>query len=209
MEPRTSNWDVSKRYKTDVLIGNWFEERLVYDRKNHTHPSSYSIDFQQRGYQQPDVVLRRNGWIRSNGVGKEILLAHHGDAYKKNWITWYDEDFNGRGLPRNPPQRDWHSGNMAWSPERSDFPVQGSPTNWGLKERLDKRWNTSLQERSTTSKNDFSTTYNASYLKPRTEDLLAARQPSFLPPISGRMPANTGSQDKFEEPAQKLSVVAT
>ena len=47
--------------------------------------------------------------------------------YSNNLISWYDQHFNGRDKEESPlPKlRTWHGTTLTWSPEKSDFPLQG------------------------------------------------------------------------------------
>jgi len=55
-----------------------------------------------------------------------------GKAYDCNKITWYDEVYNGRrmtdcdGAMKFPDNRRWSLITVAWKPEHSDYPLQGS-----------------------------------------------------------------------------------
>lgn len=67
----------------------------------------------------------------SQGVGKDFIFSHHGDAYKGNTITWYDQQYNKRELSEAgfPALRSWESQRLVWEPEKSDFPIQGGWSN--------------------------------------------------------------------------------
>ena len=58
----------------------------------------------------------------------------------------YDETINRRERPAGqqfPEQRKWKIINDAWVPEKVDYPVQSTPTQWGLvhKKRNDTVFN--------------------------------------------------------------------
>jgi hypothetical protein len=79
------------------------------------------------------VLLRKRGLIKSDGLAPRFLLYHHGNRYSDNLITWYDEHYNGRGLTRNeeprnrlPELRSFSSQELAWVPERTDYPILGT-----------------------------------------------------------------------------------
>jgi hypothetical protein len=61
------------------------------------------------------------------GLGKHFLFSHHGDTYKDNSITWYDQQFNKREVTESEikPLRTWERQRLVWAPEKSDFPIQG------------------------------------------------------------------------------------
>merc|ERR1712226_603070 len=122
-------WDTKPRYDPGVLVGNWYEERKKYHKANLDHTSSYRTDYNPYGGASPDFLVRRNAVHRGDGMGHKHLFGHHGKAYDKSLITWYDQDYNGRGLKRPPSQglpdlREWKVGTqMAWIPEKTDFPT--------------------------------------------------------------------------------------
>lgn len=61
------------------------------------------------------------------GLGKQFLFSHHGDAYKDNRVTWYDQQFNKREVTEGDfkPLRTWERQRLVWAPEKSDYPIQG------------------------------------------------------------------------------------
>lgn len=64
--------------------------------------------------------------LRNDGLGPENLFWHHGNRYTNNMLSWYDEHYNGRWKENNfPPGRQWNSHQLAWGPEKSDYPLQG------------------------------------------------------------------------------------
>lgn len=136
-------WRIEQRYATDVLIGNWNEERRVFERWSWPFfDSTQRIDFKNYGKYLPDVTTRRKALEKHDGLGKEHLFAHHQKAYEGNRISWYDQQFNRREMTESklPPLRSWDRQKLAWAPEKSDFPVQGHPTNYGLLRKLQEKW---------------------------------------------------------------------
>lgn len=64
--------------------------------------------------------------MKNDGIGPEALFHHHGNRYSNNMVSWYDENFNGRWKDNALPDlRDWNGHQLAWAPEKSDFPLQG------------------------------------------------------------------------------------
>ncbi len=163
-------WDVKPRYDPGVLIGNWYEERRRYSKANIDHNSSYRTDYNPYSGISPDYLVRQNGVFLNSGVGKEHLFGHHGNKYSNNLITWYDQDYNKRSRRQSqllPDQRDWKIGShMAWIPERTDHPIYGEPTNWGLAQEKIGQWNKDrCQSANSPGKTDFTTTYKYMYGK--------------------------------------------
>lgn len=124
---------------------------MQYKKEVLSHNSSYRVDYQQNGYQKPDSTIRRNGWLGNDGMEPKFLLHHHGNRYMANQITWYDEDYNRR--PRTgaenylPPLRQFSTHVMAWIPEKSDHPLRGQPTSWGLVNSKQKAWSAHLEDK--------------------------------------------------------------
>ncbi|KAK3730327.1 hypothetical protein QZH41_015361 [Actinostola sp. cb2023] len=146
-------WRIEQKYKTDVLIGNWSEERqktfsknIVYSFQFQTSGSQFNsthrTDYKNYGRQLPDVKTRRQGMLRTEGLGKHFLFSHHGNAYQGNTITWYDQQFNKREQTEDsfPAIRTWERQRLVWEPEKSDFPIQGAPTNYGLLQKKQEKW---------------------------------------------------------------------
>lgn len=72
------------------------------------------------------MLIRRKALLRNDGLGPEHLFWHHGDRYTNNMLSWYDEHYNGRWRENTlPPSRQWNSHQLAWGPEKSDYPLQG------------------------------------------------------------------------------------
>jgi len=80
--------------------------------------------------------------------------------YSNNLISWYDQHFNGRDKEESPlPKlRTWHGTTLTWSPEKSDFPLQGSPTKFGLLEKMQDKW-----KRASEGDNVYQSTYTGSF----------------------------------------------
>ncbi|XP_064611525.1 cilia- and flagella-associated protein 107-like [Liolophura sinensis] len=155
-------WRIEQRFSPGVLIGNWAEERYSFKKGTEKHNSTHRIDFQPYAGHHPDVIIRRNGMLQNEGLRKEQLFSHHGGRYSNNMITWYDEQFNGRWHENKfiRPLREWKSHNLSWSPEKSDFPLQGDPTNYGLHGRLQQKWKAQIADE---TKGEFNSIYNTSY----------------------------------------------
>lgn len=155
-------WRVEKRYQPKVLLGNWVEERQQFTKDRYDHNTTYRTDFTKFPALQPDTIVRRKALQHNQGLNKKFLFSHHGDAYKNYTITWYDEEINKR--KREPwdqlPQfRSWDSSTLSWRPERSDHPMRGPPTNFGLYEKLVGKARNAPENCGP----DYLTTYTSSY----------------------------------------------
>jgi len=159
-------WRIEQRFSPGVLIGNWGEERYTFQKGNNNHNSTHRMDFKNWGGSRPDVVLRRKAQLQNDGLGKESLFYHHGNRYSNNMISWYDEQFNKRERDeanKLPDLRSWDSHRLAWLPEKSDYPIQGDPTNFGLHAKLRSTWSDQIANE---THGDYNTTYRHSYSSP-------------------------------------------
>uniref|UniRef100_A0A4W4FUD7 Si:ch211-226m7.4 n=1 Tax=Electrophorus electricus TaxID=8005 RepID=A0A4W4FUD7_ELEEL len=75
-------------------------------------------------------------WLeeRLQGLPTKLLFSHHDPPTSQYLVSLYDESYGRRGPSHLPAHRTWHSDKMAWVPERSDHPIHGPPTNYGLVE---------------------------------------------------------------------------
>ncbi|KAK7475999.1 hypothetical protein BaRGS_00032766 [Batillaria attramentaria] len=161
-------WRIEQRYAPGVLIGNWSEERLAFQKYKYDHNSTNRIDFRNFGSHRPDVLIRRKGERANMGLPAEIFFHHHGNRYTNNMVSWYDEDYNGRFREKTlpplnrewPPRREWDSHALAWRPEKSDHPVSAPPTNFGLLGKMQRRWAAQIADE---TRGDYQTTYMAQY----------------------------------------------
>ncbi|XP_065097245.1 cilia- and flagella-associated protein 107 [Paramisgurnus dabryanus] len=127
-----SGWRIEQKYCNKVLIGNWSEQKLQFTRECKTANSTNRLDFTPNLLHRPDVVVRRMGLRRSEGIPTRLLFSHHGVHASDYLVTLYDESYGRQTSATLPTLRSWHSDKLAWVPERSDHPIQGPPTNFGL-----------------------------------------------------------------------------
>jgi len=140
-------WRIEQRYSNKCLIGNWEEDkRGKFVKGNDVGTSSNRLDYQPHGPEvKPDTTVRRNAMSRSEGLGKDYLFRHHGDAHEGNQISWYDVDYNGRGNTELPAKRTWDPHKLCWLPEISDLPTKGQGTAFGLADRMRAKWAAELE----------------------------------------------------------------
>jgi len=157
-------WRIEQRYAPGVLIGNWGEERYTFKKGDTKHNSTQRQDFKNFGGSKPDVIIRRKAQLQNDdGLGPENLFHHHGNKYSNNMISWYDEHYNQRERDTSnklPDLRNWDSHRLAWLPEKSDFPIQGTSTNFGLADKMKSKWSNQIAD---STHGDFNTTYGKSY----------------------------------------------
>ncbi|XP_065061350.1 cilia- and flagella-associated protein 107-like [Rhopilema esculentum] len=155
-------WRIEQRYNNRVLIGNWNEERREFRRGNWKSNSTHRTDFTNYRHFVPDNKNRQYAILKNEGLDKKLLFSHSGayKNYSSNMISWYDQQFNGREQRESslPMLRAWDGRTLAWAPERSDHPLQGTPTNFGLLAKKQAR----LVENSN-SVPEYQTTYEGSY----------------------------------------------
>ncbi|WAR15583.1 CA158-like protein [Mya arenaria] len=167
-------WRIEQKYSPGVLIGNWDEEKYTFQRGNVKHNSTHRVDFRNVGSHRPDVLVRRKALLRNDGLGPENLFWHHGKKYTNNMLSWYDEHYNGRWRENQlPPSRQWNSHQLAWGPEKSDYPLQAAPTNFGLLQSLQEKWKSEIADE---TRGDFNSTYSSSFVPHSKEDMTKTRK---------------------------------
>jgi len=197
------SWRIEQRFNTGVLIGNWSEERQAFPSGKYVHNSTNRTDFKNYGTVAPDVVLRRKAKLGSEGIPADMLFRHHGNAYNDMKITLYDENFNGRWKEKNlPALRDWDGQALGWLPEKSDKPLTGQPTNFGLKEQVESEQKKRQQEM---SRPDFETTYAGSFQNaPSLDSMRFARYATQKHLSTTLLPTNKTNNDLHLRGKQNL-----
>ena len=116
-------WPINQNLESEFVPTVSF---FQFTRSKTDHNSTHRVDFRNYGSHRPDVIVRRKALLRNDGLGQENLFYHHGNKYTNNMLSWYDEHYNGRWKENVlPPSRQWNSHNLAWGPEKSDYPLQG------------------------------------------------------------------------------------
>ncbi|XP_063408491.1 cilia- and flagella-associated protein 107-like [Mytilus trossulus] len=166
-------WRIEQKFAPGVLIGNWGEDRYTFLRGDQKHNSTHRTDFRNFAGHRPDVLVRRKALMKNDGIGPEALFHHHGNRYSNNMVSWYDENFNGRWKDNALPDlRDWNGHQLAWAPEKSDYPLQGKPTNYGLLDTMKQKWADQIADE---TKGDYLSTYQNSFIKPSGEAFTSVR----------------------------------
>ncbi|XP_071805709.1 cilia- and flagella-associated protein 107-like [Asterias amurensis] len=172
-------WRIEQKYANGVLIGNWNEARKTWKRGQTGINSTHRMDFVKYPNYKPDVMTRRAAMMRSDGLDNKLLFEHHNNDFSSNLISWYDEQFNKRertGRDTLPEQRSWDSHKLAWEPEKSDHPIHSAPTNFGLRDKLNAKWQ---KEQMQSGMGEYRTTYGQSYI-PQASDALVKNH--YAPP---------------------------
>lgn len=163
MKWQMPGWRTEQRYSNKTLIGNWCEERKQFRRGTHSNTSTHLTDYRLYEGHKPDILTRRAALMRNEGMKKQHLFTHHGKTYSNNLISWYDEQFNNRPREegdRLPDLRQWDGHKLAWAPERSDYPMQGRPTNFGLHDKMKRKW---IRELKAERRGHYHTDYGLAY----------------------------------------------
>lgn len=153
-------WKIEKKYNDKILLGNWSEERRSFTRGDIPFGDSTNRrDFKHHQGFLPNAKIRREASLRNEGLPSKHFFAHHGDRYANNLVSLYDQHINQRDVKESklPKLRKWDPKSSSFTPEKSDFPLQGT-TNFGLVERRRSEWS-----RNDSSDTNFRTTYNLSY----------------------------------------------
>lgn len=127
-----------RQFNTDVLVGNWFEDRSKSQPRSYTHDTTYHIDFIPHTGVPPETELRRKLLVQQDERPPRMILGHHNVDDRKQLISSYDEHYNRRGpygSNRFTSERKWALQDDAWLPEHSDHPLEGEPTRYGLAEK--------------------------------------------------------------------------
>ncbi len=96
------------------------------DRERAT--TTHRADFTHFEDHRPDVIIRRQGELKTEGIGKYFIFNHHENKYRDNLISLYDESYNRQGSGEDAPSklRKWDQHSLSWRPEKSDHPLQGA-----------------------------------------------------------------------------------
>ncbi|KAI8796321.1 hypothetical protein BgiMline_030021 [Biomphalaria glabrata] len=182
------SWRIEQRYAPGVLIGNWSEERLKFPDTKYKHNTTHRIDFKNYGEFHPDVTVRRKAVLNNEGLPADMIFRHHDDAYDNMLITMYDEHYNGRWRENClPPLRQFNSQTLGWMPERSDYPLRGPPTNFGLKQYKEAL---ALARQKELDHPDFESTYMDSYREKQKNALCFTRHATPKHLSTSLLPSN-------------------
>ncbi|XP_025019110.1 uncharacterized protein C1orf158 homolog [Python bivittatus] len=106
-----------------------------------TGQSTYRQDFVNFPTGTPDRTVMRGLMKRLEGLPRKYILTHSEEAKHHHLVSLYDDQYNRHGCNALlPPLRKWNRHKMAWTPEKTDYPLVEPPTNYGLLEHLMKKW---------------------------------------------------------------------
>jgi len=187
-------WRIEQRFNNNVLIGNWNEERRKFHKGGQPFGNStHRIDFGNYGNYLPDKSTRRAASLKNEGLPKTYIFSHHGKCYSNNMISWYDQQMNKREQAESslPKLRTWDSKTMAWLPEKTDHPLQGKSTTFGLHDKMKAKWsNDNKKER----ESNYSSTYMQSF-NPHTKDAMVFHHYATKKPLSSHFHSHRINKD--------------
>ncbi|XP_065890362.1 cilia- and flagella-associated protein 107-like [Dysidea avara] len=153
-------WKIEQKYSSGILIGNWSEDRLEFEKGSHKANSTNKETYKDySSVHKPDVISRRSNLLVNVGLDKAHLFSHHGNLYSRYMISMYDQEY-GQRRGQITGNRMWDKHRLSWAPEASDNPVSGEPKRWGLHESLKDKWK-KLEELERLG--DFVSTYHLGY----------------------------------------------
>ena len=206
-------WRIEQKYSNKCLIGNWEEDkRGKFVKGQEVATSTHRANYRPHGPDvKPDTTVRRNAVSRSEGLGKDYLFRHHGDAHEGNQISWYDVDYNSRPNTLLPEKRSWDPHKLCWVPEISDLPTKGQGTVFGLADKMRAKWKAEAESQGSVTKSSYPAHDNSALVTKRAATAkhlsshftpqginknLALRGGPVIPPRPEH-PANLRVPDKF------------
>jgi len=153
-------WKIERKYDNSVKIGNWFEERRSYNKIIEKHATTISRSDYVAFNPKPNPQIRWMAAKREQGLPKQFLHRHHGDLYEDSGlISGYDQEYNRTAEQPKRTLRKWDQHKIKWAPERTDFPMRGKGTKFGLVEVKQARDQRDNEE----SERVLASTFAASY----------------------------------------------
>lgn len=129
-----------------------------------------------------DPQIRWMASKRELGLPKDFLYQHHDDRYQGMVISGYDQEYNKKIQPRS--LRKWDQHKLKWAPERTDYPLQGEGTKFGLSEIKAKRDDRDNEETQKVTKSTFADSYVPHSLSGREAKAVPRDLSSKMEPIS-------------------------
>ncbi|KAG8434278.1 hypothetical protein GDO86_012598 [Hymenochirus boettgeri] len=110
-----------------------------------------------------NILAKERDWFK-RGVKEAIYVkikkpSLNREPKHKHLVSLYDDNFCRPENSILPALRSYNGNQLAWIPERSDYPLQDPPTKFGLLQEKEKHWRQKL------SVNPRSL-YSASFLQP-------------------------------------------
>ncbi|XP_013926927.1 PREDICTED: uncharacterized protein C1orf158 homolog [Thamnophis sirtalis] len=122
--------------------------------------STFKQDFVPFPTGAPDRTVMRRLMKRLEGLPRKYILTHCEEPRHQHLVSQYEDQYNRHGHnPHLPPLRKWDRHKLAWTPEKSDYPLVEPPTSYGLLEHLMETWHRK-------EPGVGESTYHSSYPKP-------------------------------------------
>lgn len=154
-------WRIEQTFSKNTLIGNWCEERNRVEHNNYLNDSTNRQDYKDdvKG-NTPSTQLRRHALRRNDGSTDKYQTANGYRTKDTSYISWYDGDYR---RTQDKALRKWNRHKLVWEPEWSDHPVQGKPTQLGIRQSKFKHWADDTQMLTNSVKFKPTTTYNGDF----------------------------------------------
>ncbi|XP_032087426.1 uncharacterized protein C1orf158 homolog isoform X1 [Thamnophis elegans] len=149
-------WAISACSSDGCLSGSF-----QFVRENEgTGLSTFKQDFVPFPTGAPDRTVMRRLMKRLEGLPRKYILTHCEEPRHQHLVSQYEDQYNRHGHnPHLPPLRKWDRHKLAWTPEKSDYPLVEPPTSYGLLEHLMETWHRK-------EPGVGESTYHSSYPKP-------------------------------------------
>ena len=142
-----SGWIHEPKYTINVLVGNWYEDKVKIIPINAESKSMYQQDFQHYFPSSSDVRSRIQLSLRDNGLPSTQLFTHPSfhKLYSQSQNTTYLHDFHLKVAKNDiaplSSLRSWNRHTLSWQPERTNSLINDSVRiNYGLYDNLKKKW---------------------------------------------------------------------
>ena len=140
-----SGWIHEPKYTINVLVGNWYEDKVNIIPINPESKSMYQQDYQGYFPFSSDIRSRIKSSLRDYGLPNTQLFTHPSfhKLYSHSQNTTYLHDFH-MNVAKDiaPPSllRSWNRHTLSWQPEKANNFSISVPINYGLYESLKKKW---------------------------------------------------------------------
>ncbi|XP_011497213.1 PREDICTED: uncharacterized protein LOC105361661 [Ceratosolen solmsi marchali] len=81
------------RYKSTVLVGNWFNQRATYERPSNDWLTIYATTYickTNPALKKDRIALSDNKTKAEHGLGSEFLIKEYGNTFENNFTTTND-----------------------------------------------------------------------------------------------------------------------
>lgn len=158
-------WRIEQNYSKSTLIGNWCEERGKIEYQSVKSDSTNRSDFTDPGKETLPCTQERRHALRRNDGSSDKYLVKIGGKFKTGvdnagYISWYDCDYR---RTKDKAKRQWNRHKLVWEPEWSDYPLQGTSTQLGIRHKKMQKWREDMALFNGSNKYTPSTTYTGDF----------------------------------------------